>query len=79
MASVGYEEFILSELEHRARVAENSLAELQEAVRWERECSDYRIWIIRRQLFAEKRCARYEVLDTFHAARAAVDALVGEG
>jgi hypothetical protein len=56
--------------------AEARLAELQEAVRWGRECS--RTSISRAILYARP-WAIGEFVITEHAARAAVDALVGEG
>lgn len=76
MASTGYEEFILSELEHIARVAENRLTELVDAVRWERECDKLVMDCI---MDAGISTSLFLIMkEHYHAPRAAVDALVEE-
>ena len=55
--------------------ADARLAELQEAVRWERECDS--AWDS--DNLPLKAPALYELFATYEAARAAVDAMVGEG
>jgi len=98
MDSVGYEEFLLSELKHKLEDAERRLAELKircermsiahaelnarcaelvEAVRWERECAHTYSWSIGHpDIYPD---GDLEIYDSWAAARAAVDALVGEG
>lgn len=64
----------------KCRALRAELTELREAVRWEMECENQALligaqhdWLLRTMRGV------YEMRETYKAARAAVDALVGEG
>jgi hypothetical protein len=59
--------------------AELRLAELKEAVRWEREFDETLTWLVQTGQYPKDTAGREALFAETECARAAVDALVGEG
>lgn len=63
----------------KLRDAERRLAELVEAVRWEREFDETLTWLVRTGRYPKDTAGREVLFAELECARSAVDALVGEG
>jgi hypothetical protein len=61
------------------RDAERKLAELQEVVRWERGFDEMLTWLVQTGRYPKDTAGREALFAERECARAAVDALVGEG
>jgi hypothetical protein len=61
-----------------ARELKDRLAELVEAVRWEREFDGALVWLVQVGRYPKDTAGREAILAELECARAAVDALVGE-
>jgi hypothetical protein len=64
---------------NQAMKAETRLAELQEAVRGERELDETLTWLVQTGRYPKDTAGREALFAETECARAAVDALVGEG